>query len=697
MLQKNQSLFRGLYQDHVPQGRFTLVVLRPSSALDLLGRNAMPLLRLPQRMRIGTAILVFCAIHPSVLGHSWQASKEFDESGFTETVEPNIRLHVNAPRDAQGQPVRGTRLIIFALPNGNTLEQTLGCKMKPGLGWHYDIQHVAAQTRLLRTLFPDEQIVLVCAEAPGLSWPAFRKNVSDPNEKIAKLVEAWRKEYGTKDCKVTLTGHSGGGAFILGTIEGSKEIPAYIERIAFLDANYSFDAGLHAKKFEDWLRADAARRLIVVCYDDREITYNGKKVVGPDGGTYRATGRMREAFGKAFPLTESVHELLSRKPGLPGVAGVSDADSARELRTPSASERPPTGGFLLSNHEPFQETIGLNGRIHFYIHPNPQNKILHTALVGDMNGLLQIATLGTSQEGKWGTFGGPRAYTKFIQAEPTPIPESGEDKPSSPPADGSPKPLKTSQGKLSARLPNAIGGQEFVRQVAELKLKDREVAIAREILGGNFPDFLRKFKKVELRGKPAKDKGGPDVSATIEVMPDYLAIGSDADFVRMPMTPQTAQRIADQFGCTLPTRKMVDAIDAHAELRIAPHPMTEAREAVATFAEHNRIIDEQRGDKPLGLLTCGIKKDIVLTPRIFEKPQRLAIYGWRQLDGQPIQPLTIVHWNQYVDYSHGVRLVRDTLEVDGQRFKIAELLADPERCSLVSDEGPMNPPHYPAE
>ena len=27
------------------------------------------------------------------------------------------------------------------------------------------------------------------------------------------------------------------------------------------------------------------------------------------------------------------------------------------------------------------------------------------------------------------------------------------------------------------------------------------------------------------------------------------------------MTPQTAQQIADQFGCTLPTRKMVDAID----------------------------------------------------------------------------------------------------------------------------------------
>ena len=71
--------------------------------------------------------------------------------------------------------------------------------------------------------------------------------------------------------------------------------------------------------------------------------------------------------------------------------------------------------------------------------------------------------------------------------------------------------------------------------------------------------------------------------------------------------------------------------------------MTKDRETVATFAEHNQIIEKQRGDKPLGLLVIGSKKDIVLTPRIFEKPQRLAIYGWRQLNDQPIQPLTIVH------------------------------------------------------
>jgi hypothetical protein len=139
----------------------------------------------------------------------------------------------------------------------------------------------------------------------------------------------------------------------------------------------------------------------------------------------------------------------------------------------------------------------------------------------------------------------------------------------------------------------------------------------------------------------------------------------------------------------------VDAIDAQAAVHLAPHPLSREREAVATFLEHHRIVEQQRAGKPLGLLITGVKKDIVLSPRIFEQPQRLAIYGWRQLNGEPIQPLTIVHWNRYVDYSHGVRLVRDRVQIDGRRQKITALLADPNRCPLVSDEGPMNPPNYP--
>src|SRR6188768_3292476 len=49
----------------------------------------------------------------------WKRSSEFNETSFTTTVEPKIRINVNAPLDDKGQPARATRLIVFALPNGN--------------------------------------------------------------------------------------------------------------------------------------------------------------------------------------------------------------------------------------------------------------------------------------------------------------------------------------------------------------------------------------------------------------------------------------------------------------------------------------------------------------------------------------------------------------------------------------------------
>ncbi|MEX1740884.1 hypothetical protein WMQ22_25305, partial [Escherichia coli] len=126
-------------------------------------------------------------------------------------------------------------------------------------------------------------------------------------------------------------------------------------------------------------------------------------------------------------------------------------------------------------------------------------------------------------------------------------------------------------------------------------------------------------------------------------MPDYLAVGNNQDFIRFPMTPQTAQRIADAFGCSLPTKKMVDAIYQQAQVKREPLPLTERREAVSSFVEHNALIEKPLGSEKRGLLTAGIKKDIVITNRLQEKENRVAIYGWHRLSGVPIQPLTIVH------------------------------------------------------
>src|SRR5205085_10115056 len=76
--------------------------------------------------------------------------------------------------------------------------------------------------------------------------------------------------------------------------------------------------------------------------------------------------------------------------------------------------------------------------------------------------------------------------------------------------------------------------------------------------------------------------------AEYDVMPDYLSIGSDADFVRIPMTPYTAQAFCDAFGFVLPTRKMVNDIWAAATTHLDPRPLTQEREAPQTFLQHHR-------------------------------------------------------------------------------------------------------------
>jgi hypothetical protein len=255
-----------------------------------------------------------------------------------------------------------------------------------------------------------------------------------------------------------------------------------------------------------------------------------------------------------------------------------------------------------------------------------------------------------------------------------------------------------SQAYLDARLVNAIlprsisalTGSAFAKSLTGMDDATRETAIRTQFLEGNLPAFLRTLKPVGLIGRSAD---GKTMTATIFVMPDYLAIGSDGDFLRVPMRLSTATEIAREFHCVLPTKKMVDAIFAQADLRLAPEPLPPGPQmrSTAYYLQHNRLIEAQRlaVGRPLGGLLSGQKKDLVLTNRLTRLPGRLAIYGWHRPTGIPIQPLSTVHGARYEDYSHGIRLVSDTLLLDGAPRSIYAVLADPRLAPLLSDEGPI--------
>lgn len=238
----------------------------------------------------------------------------------------------------------------------------------------------------------------------------------------------------------------------------------------------------------------------------------------------------------------------------------------------------------------------------------------------------------------------------------------------------------------------ALTGSQFADTVAHLESNERENAILQQVSEGNVPAFLRRPVPVRLSGAtPA----GAVVSATIFVLPEYLAIGSEDDFLRIPMNLYTARTIAERFGCVLPTRKMVDAIYAQSPFHFKPQPMPAGPQMRSTryYRVHNGMIDEQSSTRgiPSGPMVSGHKKDVVMTNRLAANPGQIAIYGWHRGAGDPIQPLSTVHGAHYADYSHGIRLVQETAIVNGKSMSIQDALRDSQLAGALSDEGPMYP------
>jgi hypothetical protein len=241
---------------------------------------------------------------------------------------------------------------------------------------------------------------------------------------------------------------------------------------------------------------------------------------------------------------------------------------------------------------------------------------------------------------------------------------------------------------IPARSPQALTGSQFGGSIAKMDSRQREQAVLDEIVAGDLPAFLRKLVPVELTSELP---GGKTVTATIFVMPDYLAIGSDDDFLRIPMNLHTATAIAARFGFVLPTRKMVDAIYNQSAYHFTPEPMPAGPQMTSTqyYRAHNDMIEKQSKARgiPVGELVSGHKKDVVLTNRLAKMEGRIAIYGWHRGTGAPIQPLSTVHGACYEDYSHGIRLVSQMALVEGVLRPICDILRDPVQAKVLSDEG----------
>ena len=251
---------------------------------------------------------------------------------------------------------------------------------------------------------------------------------------------------------------------------------------------------------------------------------------------------------------------------------------------------------------------------------------------------------------------------------------------------------------LPPRLSTALSGSQFEATIASstLSLTSREDMIYAQVAAGNVPNFYRTFVAVTSTATVS----GIIQSVTYYVAPDYLCIGCDSDYFLMPMSPMLATQIASLTGTTLPTSKMVGDIWAAASVKLEPQPLPAGplMSTVPFFAHHDSIVGQQRDTfpNPLGSLVSGDKKDVIIDTLIYDIANRVVIFGWYYPTGTYIQPITNVHADIYMDYSHGIRLVQNCCMLNGTTpTTIQAILESPTYYPILSNEGVVATPWYP--
>ncbi len=286
----------------------------------------------------------------------------------------DVNVHINAPGGDSLKTEKKTVIVFYALPAGNTIEWTVGKKTAPGDDWHYDIQHIGAQTRFLRHVLKDRNVIVIYIQPVCRTWQLYDDHhPEDYVSLIQAMVGDILAPFSDFDYDVTLNGHSAGGSWVLRYLLGAGTIPAWIDRIAFLDSNYNYkyDAERYDSLFTEFLTARDSTYLCVLAYNDSVARYQGKPVVSAEGGTWWNTRLMKQRLDKVLDFSEE-------------------------------------------NGDSMITCGALNGRVRFLLKKNPRREILHTVQVY-RNGFIHSMLSGTEYENRGYRYDGEPAYLDYIK------------------------------------------------------------------------------------------------------------------------------------------------------------------------------------------------------------------------------------------------------------------------------------------
>ncbi len=197
-------------------------------------------------------------------------------------------------------------------------------------------------------------------------------------------------------------------------------------------------------------------------------------------------------------------------------------------------------------------------------------------------------------------------------------------------------------------------------------------------------------------------------TAEFQVFSDAMKI----EGVRVNVSAETAQMVADMLGCSLLTPKLADLMWVQRQVTLTPFPRPITATTAAMFA-HSAQIDAAliAQGNPKGLIQT-VGKHWVIDQALATSPGRAMNYGWhfsgsnyQGIAGEAtasllkaangsyvrmIQGRGTAHDMHHVDYSQICVLVSRSCKVNGVDMDLHDVLKDPHLASLASHQGVLS-------
>lgn len=244
----------------------------------------------------------------------------------------------------------------------------------------------------------------------------------------------------------------------------------------------------------------------------------------------------------------------------------------------------------------------------------------------------------------------------------------------------------------ASKPPARVPGSELLRRYAQLDPSDdaaRHHLVLAQVAEQNMPDSWDDWVTVTVNGR----KG---TVLEFDVSPHGLRIGTNDDWVEVPLDGPHSAAAADMLGARLATAWMVGQIyeAARSKGRVAryfaatqiarslgyddwdPNAPDGAKMMSAEFFERrNALLREwlQKNEVDDSVLVAGYFKCVVPPVDGVTRPGGLEMLGGYDDAGSRIQPLSGgFHEQSFYDYSQNLRLAKEPLRVDGRSMTLEE-------------------------